>query len=178
MNTENNQNSSQSTGTPTVDNKDVKGGKTFTQEDVDKLIAKRVSEEAVKNQDAINQAVENALAEERRKAQLTAEEREKEARSKREKELQDRENDVTLRERRIQAQELLQDKKIPIDLVDFVVDLDEAKTKDNIDKLAKTYNKSVETGVTDKLKGTPPTDFSNSNTNNEADKSKKNYSAF
>lgn len=175
---ENNQNSSQSTGTPTVDNKDVKGGKTFTQEDVDKLIAKRVSEETAKNQDAINQAVENALAEERRKAQLTAEEREKEARSKREKELQDRENDVTLRERRIQAQELLQDKKIPVDLVDFVVDLDEAKTKENIEKLAKTYNKSVETGVTDKLKGTPPTDFSNSNSNNKADKPKKDYSAF
>lgn len=48
-------------------------------------------------------------------------------------------------------------------MVDFVVTLDENKTKENIEKLAKTYNKSVETGVTDKLKGTPPTDFSNSN---------------
>ena len=61
--------------------------------------------------------------------------------------------------------------------MDFVVDLDENKTKDNIEKLAKTYSKSVETGVTDKLKGTPPTDFSNSN-NNNTDKTKKVASAF
>ena len=45
----------------------------------------------------------------------------------------------------------------------------------NIEKLAKTYSKSVETGVTDKLKGTPPTDFSNSN---NTDKTKKVASAF
>ena len=62
--------------------------------------------------------------------------------------------------------------------MDFVVDLDLNKTKENIDKLAKTYNKSVETGVTDKLKGTPPTDFSSSNNNDNTDKSKKIMSAF
>ena len=51
------------------------------------------------------------------------------------------------------------------------MDLDAKKTKDNIEKLAKTYNKSVETGVTDKLKGNPPTDFSNNN-NQTGDKPK------
>ena len=61
-------------------------------------------------------------------------------------------------------------------MVDFVVDLDANKTKENIEKLAKTYNKSVETGVTDKLKGTPPTDFSNSN--NKDDTNKKIVGAF
>lgn len=157
-------------------NEDNKAGKTFTQADMDNLAGKIRGEEKAKQDEAIKIAVANALAEERRQAKLTEEEREKETRTKREAELKQREDELTLRENKIKAQEMLSQKNIPIDLVDFVVDLDESKTRDNIEKLAKTYNKSVETGVTDKLKGTPPTDFSNSNTNTE--KTKKVYSAF
>lgn len=156
-------------------NEDKNAGKTFSQADMDNLAGKIRGEEKAKNEQAIKDAVASAIAEYERKAKLTEEEREKEARSKREAELKAREDDITLRERKLQAQELLSQKHIPIDLVEFVVDLDESKTKDNIEKLAKTYNKSVETGVTDKLKGTPPTDFSNSN---DTDKPKKVMSAF
>ena len=151
-------------------------GKTFSQADMDNLAGKIRNEEKAKNEQAIKDAVSRAIAEERRQAQLTADERENEAKQKREAELKAREDNITLRERRLMAQEMLNQKNIPIDLVDFVVDLDESKTKENIDKLAKTYNKSVENGVTDKLKGTPPTDFSNTNTN--TDKPKKVMSAF
>lgn len=158
-------------------NEDNKAGnKTFTQADMDNLAGKIRGEEKAKNDQAIKDAVANALAEYDRQAKLTEEEREKEAKSKREAELKQREDEITLRERRLEAQELLNAKNIPIDLVDFVVDLDANKTKENIEKLAKTYNKSVETGVTDKLKGTPPTDFSNSN--NKDNTSKKIVGAF
>ena len=160
----------------TVDNGNDGAGKTFTQADMDNLAGKIRGEEKRKNEQAIKEAVASAIAEERRQAQLTADERESEAKAKRDRELKEREDAITLRERRLTAQELLSQKNIPIDLVDFVVDLDETKTRDNIEKLAKTYNKSVENGVTDKLKGTPPTDFSNTNTN--TDKAKKVMSAF
>lgn len=160
----------------TVTNEDKTAGKTFSQADMDNLAGKIRGEEKAKSDQAIKDAVARAIAEERRQAQLTADERESEAKQKREAELKEREDNITLRERRLMAQELLSQKNIPIDLVDFVVDLDETKTKENIDKLAKTYNKSVENGVTDKLKGTPPTDFSNTNTN--TDKPKKVMSAF
>ena len=177
---EDNKTTTQGTNTATVPTNEDKnaGNKTFSQADMDNLAGKIRGEEKAKNEQAIKDAVANALAEERRQAKLTEEEREKEAKSKREAELKAREEEITLRERKLQAQELLQAKHIPIDLVDFVVDLDETKTKDNIEKLAKTYNKSVETGVTDKLKGTPPTDFSNSNNNDNTDKPKKVMSAF
>lgn len=138
-------------------------GKTFTQADMDSLAGKIRGEEKAKHDQAVKDAVAKAIAEERRQAKLTEEEREKEAKSKREAELKERENNITLRENRVKAQELLAKKNIPIDLVDFIVDLDATKMEDNIEILAKTYNKSVEDGVTDKLKGTPPTDFSNSN---------------
>lgn len=160
---EDNKKTTQSVETPVTDNKEVKGGKTFTQEDVDNIVAKRLKEEQAKNSESTSQAIKEALAEYERKAKLTEEEREKEAKSRREAELKDREDKVTLRERRIQAKEELESRGIPTDLVDFVVDLNEDITKEKIETLAKTYNKSVETGVTDKLKGTPPTDFSNTN---------------
>lgn len=177
---EDNKTTTQGTNTATVPTNEDKnaGNKTFSQADMDNLAGKIRGEEKAKNEQAIKDAVDSAIAEYERKAKLTEEEREKEAKSKREAELKAREDKITLRERKLQAQELLQAKHIPIDLVDFVVDLDETKTKDNIEKLAKTYNKSVETGVTDKLKGTPPTDFSNSNNNDNTDKSKKVMSAF
>lgn len=171
-----NKNTTQDTNTANVSNsEDKNAGKTFSQADMDNLAGKIRGEEKAKNEQAIKEAVASAIAEYERKAKLTEEEREKEAKSKREAELKQREDNITLRERRLTAQEMLKAKNIPIDLVDFVVDLDETKTKDNIEKLAKTYNKSVETGVTDKLKGTPPTDFSNSN---NTDKAKKVMSAF
>lgn len=173
-----NNNTTQTVGTPATATNEAKGGnRSFSQTDMDNLASKVRGEEKAKNEQAIKDAVASAIAEYERNAKLTEEEREKEAKSKREAELKERENQITLRERKLQAQELLQAKHIPIDLVDFVVDLDESKTKDNIEKLAKTYNKSVETGVTDKLKGAPPTDFSNSN-NDNTDKSKKVMSAF
>lgn len=176
---EDNKTTTQDVGTAATSvNEDKNAGKTFTQADMDNLAGKIRGEEKAKNEEAIKIAVANAIAEHERQAKLTEEQREKEAKTRREAELKAREDDLTLRENKIKAQELLSQKNIPIDLVDFVVDLDESKTKDNIEKLAKTYNKSVETGVTDKLKGTPPTDFSNSNSNNDAGKSKKDYSAF
>lgn len=162
-----NKTNTQGTQTPNVPTNEDKGGKTFTQKDVDIIISQRLSEEKAKS----DQAIKDAIAEYDRQAKLTEEERQKEAKSKYEAQLKAREEEITLRERRLEAQELLQAQNIPIDLVDFVVDLDAKKTKDNIEKLAKTYNKSVETGVTDKLKGNPPTDFSNNN-NQTGDKPK------
>ena len=173
---EDNKQTTQPAGTVDAGTKEVTTGKTFSQDDVNKIVGQRLKEVQDKQDEAVKNAVALAIAEERRQAKLTEEEREKEAKSRREAELKAREDNITLRERRIQAQELLSQKNIPIDLVDFVVDLDESKTKDNIDKLAKTYNKSVETGVTDKLKGTPPTDFSNKQ--QDVEKPKTNYSAF
>lgn len=174
---EDNKTNTQDVGTATTSTNEGNAGETFTQADMDKLAGNVRREEKAKRDEAIKEAVAGAIAEYERQAKLTEEQREKEAKTKREAELREREEKLTLRENKIKAQELLSQKNIPIDLVDFVVDLDESKTKEKIELLAKTYNKSVETGVTDKLKGTPPTDFSNTN-NDSAEKSKKTYSAF
>lgn len=156
------------TNTGVTEDKQV--GKTYTQADMDNLAGKVRGEEKAKTDKAIKDAVANAIAEYDRQAKLTEAEREKEARTKREQELKQREDDITLRENRVKAQELLVKNNIPTDLVDFVVDLDATKMQEKIDTLAKTYNKSVETGITDKLKSNPPKDFSN-----ETDNSRPKY---
>lgn len=175
---EDNKTSTQDVATATTSNKEVTAGKMFSQEQLNEIVSQRLKDEKAKTDETVRNAVAEAIAEERRQAKLSEEEREREAKTRREAELKAREEELTLRENKITAQELLSAKNIPIDLVDFVVDLDKSKTKDNIEKLAKTYNKSVETGVTDKLKGTPPTDFSNATNETDTEKSKKNYSAF
>lgn len=143
----------------------------FTQFDMNELAGKIRRDEKAKSEEAIKIAIAEAIAEERRQAKLTEEEKQKEAKAKYEKELQERENEITIRERRLEAQEKLMEKNISVDFVDFVVDLDVKKMNEKIEELAKTYNKSVEKAVTDKLKGNPPTDFSkDNNTNNNSPK--------
>ena len=83
----NNTTQTQDVVTPNTSTNEEKGGKTFTQDEVNELIAKRVNELNAKNKTATQDAITKALAEQERLAKLTEEERYKEARSKRELEL-------------------------------------------------------------------------------------------
>ena len=100
--------------TPNTSTNEVQGGKTFTQEEVNEIISKRINEINTKNKANTEDAVNKAIAEYERKAKLTKEEREKEERSKRELELKEREDNITLRERRLEAQEELRNNNVPI----------------------------------------------------------------
>lgn len=139
------------------------GSKAFTQEEMDAIISKRLAKEREANE----KRIQEALAEERRQAQLTQEQRDKELEERRKAELREREEKITLRERRIEAQELLVKNNVPMDLVDFVVDLDKTVMEAKITKLANTYSQSVMTGVESKLKGSTPTDFNKTPTGTE-----------
>ena len=152
--------------------------RSFTQEDMDKLASKVRAEEKAKTDKAIEERVKEAMAEYDRQAKLTQEERDKEARSKREKELAERENKITLRERKLEAASQLSEKGVPTEFVDYVVDMDAEKMKDKIDSFSKSYAKAVEKGVTDKLKGTPPKDFGNDDQNQNKKKALSSTRAF
>lgn len=157
---ENNQTQSvETTATDVKVEKEV--GKTFSQSDVDGIVGKIKSEEKAKRESLINEAVKSTISEYERKAKMSQEERENEAKSQKEKELSEREQSITLRERQIDAREMLVSKGLSTDLVKFVVDVDADKMKANIDELVKTYNKSVESSIQEKLKGQAPKDFSN-----------------
>ena len=143
------------------DDKPNTEGKTFTQEDFDKQLSKTLADKEAKLEKKLQEKFEKELTERERLAKLSAEEKETEVRKKRDAETAERENGITLRENRAEARDILSEKSIPAALVDFVVDVDLDKTKENINKLEEAYLKAVEAGVNDKLKGQTPKDKTN-----------------
>lgn len=151
----------------TANNEVKKEVKTFTQDEVNAIVSERLKDEKSKSEAAIQDAIKTAIAEYERKAKLSQEEREKEANNQKTLEQKTREDSLTLRENTLEAKDLLSSKGIPKETISamtkFLVDLDMNKTKENIEDFVKTFNKSIETGVEDKLKGTPPEDYNKTN---------------
>ncbi len=145
-------------GADNSDVKDNKGSKTFSQEQ----LGQKLSEERKKLREEFEKEKANALAAEKaeweRQSKLTEEQRAKEAQEAQRQELEKREHDITMRERRSEAIERLNEKGIPTKLVEFVVDADSDKTERNIEVLEKEFNKAVEEGIKAKLAGKTPTD--------------------
>lgn len=133
--------------------------KTFTEEQVNKLIAKRVNEVNESNARRNKAAIAEALAEYDRKQKLTEDERLKEERKAKDDELAEKERSITLRENRADAIEALAAKNIDTKLADFVLDLDKEKQELKIKQLEKTFNEAVTKSVEAKLAGKTPTDF-------------------
>ena len=156
---------------PTPENNNDSGDKgqednkpaTFTQEQVNEIVSKRLAEANTKAEKKLKDEVSKAVAEAERRSKLSEDERDKELKAKQKQELDDRERSITLRERRADAKDALSDRNIDTDLVDFVIDIDEDKTNANIDKLEKAFNKAVEAGVKAKLAGTSPEDYGEGN---------------
>jgi hypothetical protein len=134
--------------------------KTFSQEDLDRIAAKTRAEVKAKADKAAADAIKKAREEWEAEAKLTAEEKVKKENEKRETELAEKLRSIAIRENRAEARDILQEKAISTDLVDWVVDEDIDKTKENIEKLETAWNKAIEDGVNKKMAGSTPKDKS------------------
>jgi Domain of unknown function (DUF4355) len=126
-----------------VDNKT----KTFTQEELDTILSKRLSEDREKQKEETKKAIE----EEKRLAKLSAEDREKELLSKAAKDLEARERALTLKTNELSAIRKLEEYKIPTKFVDLFLGEDEATMYAKIDSFKDEYAKAVEAGVEARL---------------------------
>ncbi|MCL2094767.1 DUF4355 domain-containing protein [Candidatus Saccharibacteria bacterium] len=140
------------------ESKDTDTPKTFSQEEVNEIVSKRLGETKAKTEEMISKKLQEAEAEWERKAKLTAEEKAKEESERRTSELAQKERDIAIRENRAEARDILAEKKISSELVDWVIDADLDITKSNIEKLEKVWNKAIEEGVNAKMVGKTPTD--------------------
>lgn len=143
--------------------------KSFSQEQVDGIVKARMERFEKKAQEDRDKAIAEALADAERKAKLTAEERATEESTQQRKKLEEMERDISLRENRADAREALQEKNISTELVELIVDVDAEKQEQKLEKLESAFTKAVEEGVTAKLKGTPPEDYSGGDTKKKAD---------
>jgi hypothetical protein len=132
--------------------------KTFSQDEVNEIISKRVNEINAKNSEKTAKAIENALADYERKAKLSEEEKAHEEQERLKSELASKERDLLIRENRAEAREILSEKLMPSIFVDYIVDEDLDKTKENINKFEKVWNEAIAEEVKKKLIGKTPVD--------------------
>ena len=134
--------------------------KSFTQADIDKAISERLKREKDASEKRIAETLRKEREEWERQSKLSEEQRAEEQRKQMESELSEKERNLALRENRADARELLIERGIDSTLVDFVVDVDADKTKDNVNQLEKAYAQAVKAGVDKALAGTTPKDTS------------------
>ena len=134
--------------------------KSFTQADIDKAISERLKREKDASEKRIAETLKKEREEWERQSKLSEEQRAEEQRKQMESELSEKERNLALRENRADARELLIERGIDSTLVDFVVDVDADKTKDNVNQLEKAYAQAVKAGVDKALAGTTPKDTS------------------
>lgn len=135
------------------DNNDDQGkSKTFTQEELDKAINKRLARE----RKVWEQKIEDEKAEERRLATLDAEERAKAEREKREKELADREAKIKMAEDKIECEKVLKERGLSTDFSQFLIGADAEITLSNINAFEKAFKDAVSAEVDTRIKGKTP----------------------
>lgn len=122
--------------------------KTFTQEEVNKIIADRLAREKEK--------AEKKQEEAKKLAKMNAEEKAKYELEKRESEIAKREAELNVRELTAEAKDILVDKGLPTDL-HTLINYENADTvKESIDVIEKSIQKAVELAVSERLKGNAP----------------------
>ena len=174
-----NSNSTSTTTTDTGTTEATKGGnsKTFTQEEVDAMLAARVKREAAKYDELTKKAVADALADQERKSKLTEEQRANEELAAKTNALEEREHAIILRENKAEASVQLSKIGLDPELASLIVDVDMDKTKENIKVLEKAFNASVDATIKKRLAGKTPTDFGDGSKDKSTSRSKSDLSS-
>ena len=144
------------------------GTKTFTQEEVDKIIKERLAREKSK--------AEREQEEAKKLAKMNADEKAKYEHDKLVEELNQLKAEKSRRELQDTARGLLQEKNIDTDLLEFLDYTDAETCKASIDKLSSAWNKAIEKAVNDRIKtNTVPKMANNNNTITKEQFNKMNY---
>jgi hypothetical protein len=126
--------------------------KTFTQEELNAIIDKRLERERKDAQARIDKAVTEA----QKLAKMNAEERLEHERKAREAALKEREAEITKRELRAEAKSQLSDKGLPVELAEVLPYTDADTTNAALAAVEKVFRQAVEKGVNERLKGNAP----------------------
>ncbi len=138
--------------TTAVETQATPTAKTFTQDELNAIIDKRLERERKDAQARIDKAVTEA----QKLAKMSADERAEHEKQAHEKALADREAEITKRELRAEAKSQLSDKGLPIELAEILPYTDADTTNAAIVATEKVFRAAVEKAVTERLKGNAP----------------------
>lgn len=141
-----------------AEEKEGADGRKFTQEDMDRVVKKRLQAAEAKHQQAVDEAVKKAIADYDRKAKMTEADRAAEASKEREAELSRREKELAVRENRNRAIEELTKKNIPTSLVNYIATADQDETDENIAAFEADWSKALSEAIKDAARGSAPRD--------------------
>ena len=134
-----------------TENKDT--DKVFTQEEVTKLLQaegdKRVTEALKKAEKKFMERLE----EEKKKAAMDEQQKKEYELQRKQNELDEKIKELNMEKSKNEASHLLNDNKLPLDLLDFVVDEDSLAMKAKVESLAKVFNDSVNKAAEARLEG-------------------------
>lgn len=119
-------------------------GKTFSQEEVDKIISERLSRQKEK--------FEKEKAEAAKLAKMNADQKAEYEKQKREEELAAREKAVTVRELKAEAKNILAENKLPSGLADILNYESAEACKASIEAVKKAFNEAVSAQVDARLR--------------------------
>jgi hypothetical protein len=122
----------------------------YSDEDLDRIIARKIAEERKKSDKSVREA--------QRLASMSAEERTQNELNDAKKQLEELRHQNAIDKMSKVARGILSDKSInlPDDLLLTMVTEDSKETKENVDSFAKLFEKAVNDAVTEKLKGRTP----------------------
>lgn len=140
------------------------GGKTFSQEDINEIVSKRVKKAETK----YAQELEKARQEWEQEAKLSQQEREKLLEEKKSKQLTEKERELNIKENRFYAMDRLIEKSLPKELSDYVVSENQEEVDSKIEQLTKVWQAEIDKAVQAKLQGQTPKDPISKNNKNTA----------
>lgn len=135
-------------GKPEAGKGEPEGGKTFTRDD----IAKMISAEKDKWQKEHEADVEEAKNEAAKLAKMSAKEREDAENKKKLDDIAKREANLNRRELEVATKTELVNSDLPESFLDVVIGKDAESTKENIKKVKELFDKEVQSEVTNRLK--------------------------
>ena len=141
-----------------VETKQEETKRTFTRDEIGKMLAA----ERAKWEDEQAEIIEQAKSEGERLAKMTKDERAKEEEARRIQAIEERERVLAEKEMRVATQTLLSEEGLPVEFLDFVISETAEVTKEKIGLLRSVFDKAVESRVDERLaqkaprKGTGP----------------------
>lgn len=132
------------------------GTKTFTEQEVEKMIQSESDRRVTLALQRKDKEMSKKLTEAEKLAKMSEEDRFRYQLEQKESELQAKEREYLLRDNKMASMKVLADKGLPVELVDFVVDEDAETMNQKINKLEKYIKDTVASQVKAKVGGNTP----------------------
>jgi hypothetical protein len=126
------------------------------QSETDKRVTQALKTAQEKWEAEFKSKIEQERKEAERLAKLSGEEKEKELLEKAKKEIEERERALRLKELKLDAIDILTDKKLPVKFADMLLKDNAETTMENIKVFEKEWKEAIESAVNERLKGTTP----------------------